>query len=597
MMRKSGLFFILCMLLLTSFPIGTALGAVTTSFTPVINASQVAIGDKVFITIKGQQVTDLYGYEVTLTYDADRLEFNQGQSNGAFAGYKIIKNAGNQIIFAYTKVGNMVGENGDLSICTFAFKAKQSGQANVTLQQVTTVTSQSQPMVWQVNEQVSVKIGSDGSPGPATNPGGGIGVPTTPPAQEDSNHYVPKEVELRIETAQDGRSSVTAVIESKQLTQKLLHLQTTIEGHVLYIEIPGEYAWNAVQLPLHILYDSMKANKGIVLKIRSHLGSYDLPLSILDREDVASALNDEGATLIVRIDKAGIQDEERLRQSVVEKGLQLVSNVINYEVILKSKDKEEEIHNFGNRFVTRVLTVNDVIQNPTAATAVVYDPITGEMRSVPSVFNVKNGKTEVNVIRNTNSMYAIVQNKKTFEDMSGHWAKEDLESLAAKMIINGITDRTYLPDLQVTRAQFAAMLVRALGLEVATASQLFTDVAATEWYAPEVATAAKYGLVQGVGENKFNPDRPITREQMVVMIMNAVKLVKGTTSTEVSNYMMPFSDQNQFSDYARSAVAEAAKDGWVHGKTETTFAPQEAATRAEAAVLIKQAMQHMKLLN
>nr|WP_275942578.1 S-layer homology domain-containing protein [Paenibacillus alba] len=189
--------------------------------------------------------------------------------------------------------------------------------------------------------------------------------------------------------------------------------------------------------------------------------------------------------------------------------------------------------------------------------------------------------------------------------MSEHWAKKDVESLAAKMIIQGITDRAFTPDLQVTRAQFAALLVRGLGLglelelelEAATESQIFTDVADTEWYALEVATAAKYGLVQGVGENKFEPDRLITREQMVVMIMNAVRLVKGTTPTEVSNYMMPFSDHNQFSDYARSAVAEAAKDGLVHGKTEATFAPQEAATRAEAAVLIKQAMQHLKLLN
>ncbi|NQX67246.1 S-layer homology domain-containing protein [Paenibacillus alba] len=445
--------------------------------------------------------------------------------------------------------------------------------------------------------------GQNDNPGP--NPGSGSsngssgssgsGSPTTPPVKEDPNRYVPKDTELRIDPAQESQTAVTAIIDRERLAQKLADLKAA-SSSILNFELPGEYEKNAVQLPLDILYNRMKENKGTVLTLRNHLGSYNLPLSILSREDVASAVNMEGAVLIIRMDKAKSQQEKQFEQSIANQGMKRLSDMIEYKVILKSKDKEVEITYFGNSFITRLMKVEGAIQDSSIATVVVYDPATGELKFVPSVFTVNNGKTEVTITRNTNSLYAIVQNKKTFDDMNGHWAQKEVENLASKMVIDGTTDRTYTPEMQVTRAQFAALLVRGLGLPTETTPSVFTDVAATQWYASEVGTAAKYGLVQGVGEGRFNPDELITREQMVVMMMKAVHLVQGESKPEaVANTRL--ADQDQLSDYTRSAVAEATSKGLVHGKTETTFAPQDAATRAEAAVLIKQAMQYLKLIN
>ncbi|HBS47509.1 MAG TPA: hypothetical protein DEA91_29135 [Paenibacillus sp.] len=246
--------------------------------------------------------------------------------------------------------------------------------------------------------------------------------------------------------------------------------------------------------------------------------------------------------------------------------------------------------------MTSVINMDGIIQDPSTATAVIFDPVTGQMRFVPSVFNLKNGKTEVSIFGHANGLYTIVQNKKTFDDMIGHWAQKDVETLASKLIINGMTDRTFAPASQVSRAQFAALLVRGLGLSTESLSNVFADVRATAWYAQDVNTAAKLGLVQGVGEGKFSPDSRITREQMVVMIMNAVQLVQGDHRAE-TQIRTPFADQNQISDYASSAVIEAAEKGLIKGKTETTFAPQDAATRAEAAMMIKQILQYLKLMN
>ncbi|NQX67241.1 discoidin domain-containing protein [Paenibacillus alba] len=442
-----------------------------------------------------------------------------------------------------------------------------------------------------------ISITSQSSDSDNGNSGSTSVVPTSPPtAQEDPTQYVPKDSELRIDPVQDEQTAVTAIIDRERLAKKLADLPKTAGRSVLNFEIPGDYALNAVELPLQILSNGYKENPDIILTVHSHLGTYDLPLSILRREDVASFVSVEDATLIVRMDKVKAQHKVQFEQSLTNKGLERVSDIIDYKVILKSKDKEVEITNFGNHFITRVMNVDGIIQDSSAATAVAFDPLTGKLRFVPSVFAVKDGKTEVTVIRNTNSMYTIVENKKTFDDMNGHWAQKDVENLASKMVIDGTTDRTYTPEMKVTRAQFAALLVRALGLPTETTPDVFTDVAATQWYASEVGTAAKYGLVQGVGEGRFNPDQLITREQMVVMMMKAAHLVQGESQPEAATNTQ-FADQDKLSDYARSAVAEAADQGLVHGKTATNFAPQDAATRAEAAVLIKQAMQYLKLIN
>lgn len=111
--------------------------------------------------------------------------------------------------------------------------------------------------------------------------------------------------------------------------------------------------------------------------------------------------------------------------------------------------------------------------------------------------------------------------------------EKDVELLAFKMIINGTSDRTYTPEMEVTRAQFVALFVRGLGL-------------------PNEALPAV-----------FSPDQLITREQMVVILMKAVVFVHGAVKTEAIAAVQ-FADQDQLSDYARKAVSEAAGKGLVH---------------------------------
>jgi len=456
---------------------------------------------------------------------------------------------------------------------------------------------QEQPDIGAFEYSVTPESGTGGGGSGNSGSGGNIGsvIITTPPLIEDASLYLPKETELRKESVQGGGQAVTVVMDSNRLAKKLAALKAK-EKPMLAIEVPGDHSSIAVQLPLSILYNSFKENSKTILTIRSHLGSYDLPLALLQRKDIVDAAASGDATLIVRLAKSEAAVTQQLDQAVKAQGLEQLSGLIDFKVLLKAGGRVEEIRSFGDSFVTRIIKVNGTIEDISRATVVSYDSITGQLKFVPSFFTVKNGQTEVMIMSNTDGMYTIVQSKKTFEDMVGHWAKSDVERLAAKMIIKGTSDRYYSPDKPVTRAQFTALLVRGLGLTSETGSNVFTDVADSEWYAAEVNIAAQYGLVQGAGLGKFNPDLLVTREEMVVMMMNAVRFVNSGAIVEVPSDV-PFVDQDQLSSYARDAVAGAVHEGLISGKTATTFAPQAAATRVEAAVLLYQALQYLKLIN
>ncbi|MHA7965108.1 M20/M25/M40 family metallo-hydrolase [Paenibacillus sp. CAU 1782] len=174
----------------------------------------------------------------------------------------------------------------------------------------------------------------------------------------------------------------------------------------------------------------------------------------------------------------------------------------------------------------------------------------------------------------------------SFEDLGpvASWAGEAIGKLAALGIIKGMTDEQFAPLNQVTRAQFITMLVRALGLEDAEASVTFGDVSRSAWHYEYIAAGVKAGIAQGTGTGRFNPDKPITREEMAIMAANALKLVNEASGDEST--LDKFSDKESIASYAREAVALLTQQGVINGMGNDTFAPKGVANRAQAAVII-----------
>ena len=179
---------------------------------------------------------------------------------------------------------------------------------------------------------------------------------------------------------------------------------------------------------------------------------------------------------------------------------------------------------------------------------------------------------------------------KTFADLVGHWAKADIEAMLSLGLVAGVSDTDFAPNRTITRAEFAALLARAAGIEAgANATNKFTDVAAGKWYAQVVNAAAAAGLVSGYSATTFGPDDQITREQMAAMVTRALAYKgKGVVLTEeqVIAKLNLFKDNTQVSAWARTSVASAVETGIVAGRTADTFVPKANATRAEGAVMI-----------
>lgn len=188
--------------------------------------------------------------------------------------------------------------------------------------------------------------------------------------------------------------------------------------------------------------------------------------------------------------------------------------------------------------------------------------------------------------RDTFSSYAVVENKVTFSDIANvqAWAGRQIQVVAAKGAIEGIGSGKFAPKSNVTRAEFSKMLIRALNLENSTATESFSDVASTAWYAPYVAVAAEKGIITGRNASTFDPNATITRAEMATMIARAIKSLNPAATTDVSA-LSKFSDAAKISASLKDGVAFAASNNLVIGNAGK-FNPNDTATRAEAAVII-----------
>ncbi len=176
-----------------------------------------------------------------------------------------------------------------------------------------------------------------------------------------------------------------------------------------------------------------------------------------------------------------------------------------------------------------------------------------------------------------------------FVDLHNHeWASDAISSLAEDGIIKGTSASTFSPANNITRADFASLLVRAFKLR-SDNTENFADVQAGDYFAPELAIARNTGIVNGIGDNKYAPRNTITRQDMMVIVYRALqKLNVGLGDSDEPEY----EDFGTVADYAKPAVSALISAGIVNGKSGR-IAPTDYTTRAEIAVLIKRIMDYM----
>jgi len=170
-----------------------------------------------------------------------------------------------------------------------------------------------------------------------------------------------------------------------------------------------------------------------------------------------------------------------------------------------------------------------------------------------------------------------------FKDIKDHWAEKEIVELAEQDIIKGVTEDEFMPDKSITRAEFTALIVRTLGLQLADYKNGFNDVKETDWFAQEIQTALENGIISK--DEMFRPNDTMTREEMTKVMVEALKNATGEEDLEKAD-LGQFKDENEISGWAKEYVAEALHTGLIKGISEDEFSPKTNATRAQGAVMI-----------
>lgn len=179
-----------------------------------------------------------------------------------------------------------------------------------------------------------------------------------------------------------------------------------------------------------------------------------------------------------------------------------------------------------------------------------------------------------------------------FTDISGHWAKDYIKAAAERKLFSGTSKTLFSPDKAMTRGMFVTVLGRLSGANVGSGVTKFTDVKSDIYYAPYIAWANANGIVNGITDTEFLPERPINRQEMASILARYCAFAKIELKNTVK---ISFADADKIAAWAADDVALIAGAGLINGTGDNMFSPKNTATRAQVAALLVRFIQNYNL--
>ncbi len=166
------------------------------------------------------------------------------------------------------------------------------------------------------------------------------------------------------------------------------------------------------------------------------------------------------------------------------------------------------------------------------------------------------------------------------KDILNHWAKDQILELIKQNTISGYQDGNFKPDNNITGAELAVIIVKALNLELSQGNTEFKDDKdLPDWAKDYIKAAVENGIISGYSDGTFKPSKPCTRQETVVMLMNAFKFGKSDASIDLI-------DSQEIAKWSKAYVVRAIELGILKGYENKTFRPEKNVSRAEAVVMI-----------
>ena len=202
------------------------------------------------------------------------------------------------------------------------------------------------------------------------------------------------------------------------------------------------------------------------------------------------------------------------------------------------------------------------------------------------------GETKTETIPAT----GVVDVTKMFTDVSHSWADDGIRYCVTHQLMSGIGNNLFGPKLTTTRAQIVQILYNLEGEPKVSGKTPFTDLT-QDWYQDAILWAYQTGVVAGTSSTTFEPDLPVTREQIAVILMEYVTRVLKLERTWTPADLSAFPDAGSVSDWAKDAMADAVALGLISGASnggQTYLEPQGSATREQVATILMEFCKNVK---
>ncbi|WP_438348186.1 InlB B-repeat-containing protein [Paenibacillus sp. FA6] len=382
-------------------------------------------------------------------------------------------------------------------------------------------------------------------------------------------------------TKQNGQDIATVTIDTQLLLQMLGNEPNA------QITVPIDLDLDKVTLILNGQLVKDLARKNIIIVLSTRDGQYKLPTSEIDMDIIAKQLGVESLetlALSIEISKLTAEEEMLVANSLKTGGYTPVAPPVHFSVYVAYGNRKIELSKF-QVYIERFISLPDGTDISKISTAVVIEK-DGNLRHIPTKIEHMNGKNFAVIHSLSNSIYALIWNPVTFVDVENHWSKDAVNNVASRMIISGTGNGLFQPDKFISRAEFAAIIVRTLGIELEPGTAPFSDINQTDWHFDNVKAAYEYGIINGYSDGSFKPTDTMTREQAMSMLARAMKITGLTVQADI-HALEKFTDSGQIAAWAKDDVAATLHAGIVNGGDASALKPKSLITRAEVATMVE----------
>ncbi|WP_339220646.1 S-layer homology domain-containing protein [Paenibacillus sp. FSL W7-1332] len=436
--------------------------------------------------------------------------------------------------------------------------------------------------------------------------GGGSTSPSTPPTT------TPPPVDSGVNTSVNGNNGgfatgKTTTSEGNKQTSvqvnrdKLGDILSSGTGQKLSIQSPNDGDMQVDGLTAADI--RLLADKGASLDIGNPLAIYPVPSKQLDLNSVSgqlgnAALND----IAVHIDIK--RSSETLRNNAKNKatsaGYHLLVDPVDLEMTFSQNGKTVKSGQL-NGYAPKYIALPEGIDPNRITTGVVVNP-DGSVYHLPTVVTKIGDRyyAQIHDLRSSGS-YSVIWNPQDFDDVRTHWAQTEVNNISARLDLQGNGGNTFAPNRNVTRAEFAEIVVLGLGLmRQEEPKTTFDDVTATAWYRNAISIASEFGIVLGYNDGAFRGNQTITREEGMAMIARGYQLIKpghAISETEIGKLLAGYEDASQVAKWAKPSVATLLSVGVVEGSGDKGLTPKSTMTRAETVALMERLLKVTNLID